>query len=243
MHGWAGMDPHNTYILWINHIVQKGNIVVFPRYQASILTDPATFTNNSVIAIKNAITTLQSGGHVVPNLDCTAILGHSFGGVLSANLAAVAEERGLPVFSIVMAIEPGTAGFGVYENFSNINADTYMLCIAGENDTNVGDTDAKRIFYESTQIPLAYKDYILIYNDKHGTPNLIANHFIPMAGGSYPPDVYDWYGFWKWFDGLSEGVFYGRNLNYAIGKTAEQKYLGEWSDGIPVKQPLVTDSP
>ena len=34
-HGWAGMLPR-FYKRWIEHIVKRGNIVIYPRYQRSI---------------------------------------------------------------------------------------------------------------------------------------------------------------------------------------------------------------
>ena len=37
LHGWGGTNPL-YYGAWIDHIVKRGNIVVFPRYQSSILT-------------------------------------------------------------------------------------------------------------------------------------------------------------------------------------------------------------
>ena len=37
LHGWSGTNPL-YYGAWIDHIVKRGNIVVFPRYQSNILT-------------------------------------------------------------------------------------------------------------------------------------------------------------------------------------------------------------
>ena len=56
-------------------------------------------------------------------------------------------------------------------------------------------------------------------------------------------NVYDWYGFWKWFDALCDAAFYGRNREYALGGTPAQKNMGTWDDGTPVKLPRVTDFP
>ncbi len=53
----------------------------------------------------------------------------------------------------------------------------------------------------------------------------------------------DYYGFWKLFDGLCDAAFYGKNRNYALGDTPEQRFMGRWSDGPPVKELTVTDKP
>ena len=53
--------------------------------------------------------------------------------------------------------------------------------VAGDQDGLVRDTDAKRIYYESTRIPEANKDFILLVSDSHGTPPLLASHRAPTA--------------------------------------------------------------
>lgn len=52
-------------------------------------------------------------------------------------------------------------------------------------------------------------------------------------------DALDYYGFWKLFDGLCDAGFYSKNREYALGNTPEQRYMGEWTDGTPVKEPKV----
>src|SRR5262245_60241027 len=35
IHGWGGMNPL-YYGAWLDHLVKRGNIVVYPRYQATL---------------------------------------------------------------------------------------------------------------------------------------------------------------------------------------------------------------
>lgn len=44
------------------------------------------------------------------------------------------------------------------------------------------------------------------------------------------------YGLWKLFDGLTDAAFFGKNRQYALGNTPEMRYMGKWSDGVPVKE-------
>ena len=60
--------------------------------------------------------------------------------------------------------------------------------------------------------------------------------FLPNQGGI---DALDFYGYWKWFDALTDAAFYGTPVEEALGDTPEQKYMGTWSDGTPVKEPVV----
>ena len=56
-------------------------------------------------------------------------------------------------------------------------------------------------------------------------------------------DALDYYGFWKLFDGLCNAAFYGKEIKYALGNTPEQRFMGRWSDGTPVKELVVTPKP
>ncbi len=289
-HGWAAMDPR-IYQAWINHLVERGNIVVFPNYQDSILTLPKDFTPNAVTAVRDAIHTLQNvPGHVKPQMDKFAIVGHSMGGVISANMASLCKAQGLPAPCAVMCVEPGKTWGGPpwatiqLEDLSQIPSNTLLLTVTGDQDQLVGDTDAKKIFKESTQVLPANKNYVTLVSDDHGLPALKANHMAPVAFAPLPGekqqavsgqgdlatakpqqgsnesdtarggldffgitgrtiDALDYYGTWKLLDGLTDAAFYGKNRNYALGNTQQQRFMGTWSDGVPVKELRVTEKP
>src|SRR5689334_23973508 len=96
LHGWGGMNPM-YYGAWLDHLVKRGNIVVYPRYQANLLTPIRDFLPSTLGAIKDAITRLQTErGHVKPDLNKFAVVGHSVGGLLSASVTALAGESNLP---------------------------------------------------------------------------------------------------------------------------------------------------
>lgn len=278
LHGWGGMNPL-YYGAWLDHLVKRGNIVVYPRYQATLLTPITEFTPSTLGAIKDAITRLQTErGHVKPDLNKFAVVGHSVGGLLAASVAALASESNLPRVRAVMSVEPGITESPInipLADLKKIPADTLLLSVAGDQDTLVRDTDAKRVYYESTNIPEANKDFITMITDTHGTPALQASHRAPTAmdqsydngesavGGG--PDrvgnsstrqnggnrrletmmvnALDYYGTWKLFDALCDAAFYGKNREYALGNTQQQRYMGVWSDGVPVKELKVTDKP
>jgi pimeloyl-ACP methyl ester carboxylesterase len=86
IHGYGAYNPM-IYGKWIKHLVRKGNTVIFPRYQRNMFS-PSTkyFAENVVEAVLNALDTLNSQGHVSPITDHFSLVGHSYGGVISANL-------------------------------------------------------------------------------------------------------------------------------------------------------------
>jgi len=289
LHGWGGINPL-YYGAWIDHLVKRGNIVVYPRYQASLLTPIQQFTPNTLAAIKDAIARLKAEpGHVKPDLSKFATVGHSVGGLLAANVAALASESGLPRVSAVMSVEPGITEAPInipLADLKKIPAETLLLAVAGDQDTLVRDYDAKRVYNESTRVPVANKDYVTLVSDSHGLPGLQASHRAPTAfdmaydsgegigggpaeivsgsdrAGGLPTrridgrrserrdrletmmvNALDFYGTWKLFDGLCDAAFYGKNREYALGNTPQQRFMGVWSDGVPVKELKVTDKP
>src|ERR1041385_4633559 len=107
LHGWGGMNPL-YYGAWLDHLVKRGNIVIYPRYQQNLLTAISDFTPNTLYAVKNAIHRLKTEpGHVTADLSRFATVGHSLGGLLAANVAALASESNLPQVRAVMSVEPG----------------------------------------------------------------------------------------------------------------------------------------
>ena len=279
LHGWGGMNPL-YYGAWLDHLVKRGNIVIYPRYQATLLTGISEFTPNTLHAVKDAINRLRTEpGHVTADLSKFATVGHSLGGLLAANVAALASETGLPRVSAVMAVEPGITESPInvpLADLKKLPAETLLLAVAGDQDTLVRDYDAKRIYYESTRVPADNKDFIMLVSDTHGRPALQASHRAPTAhdksydngegvgGGPAIADnssrigdttsrrarletmmvnAMDFYGTWKLFDGLCDAAFYNKNREYALGNTPQQRFMGVWSDGVPVKELKVTDKP
>jgi pimeloyl-ACP methyl ester carboxylesterase len=281
LHGWGGMNPL-YYGAWLDHLVKRGNIVIYPRYQATLLTGISEFTPNTLHALKDAVNRLKTEtGHVTADFTKFATVGHSLGGLLAANVAALASESGLPRVSAVMAVEPGITESPInvpLADLKKLPPETLLLAVAGDQDTLVRDHDAKRIYYESTRVPANHKDFILLVTDTYGSPGLMASHRAPTAhdkaydngegvgGGpaaaenpnrvgdtpqtsrrarldSMMVNAMDFYGTWKLFDALCDAAFYNKNREYALGNTPQQRFMGLWSDGKPVKELKVTDKP
>jgi acetyl esterase/lipase len=287
LHGWGAMNPA-VYGAWIDHLVKCGNIVIYPRYQADLKTPLKDFTANAIDAIHNAINRLQNEpDHVYPDLSKFAVVGHSVGGLLTANVSALAQENGLPQVEAMMSVEPGrtwnvgTRGNVPLADLSKIPSKTLLLAVVGDQDRLARDVDAKRIYNESKNVHADNKDYITMISDNHGTPPILAHHGAPTAfdaaydNGDKQRDVsemrerikerikerhgedadteigslehlvnaLDFYGTWKLFDGLCDAAFYGKNREYALGNTPQQRNMGQWSDGVKVKELAVTDQP
>jgi len=84
-HGWLSYVP-GAYSAWTEHLVKRGNIVLYPVYQDSPFTPADDFTPNAVRGVQDALRELQTGPHVRFELDKFAIVGHSAGGVIAADM-------------------------------------------------------------------------------------------------------------------------------------------------------------
>src|SRR4051794_10482422 len=83
----------------------------------------------------------------------------------------------------------------------------------------------------------------LIVPDTHPDSPLKPDHPLPATTLWGPLDAYDWYGMWKWLDALMSCSSAGHACNAASGNTPQQRFLGTWSDGVPVTEPQVRDAP
>lgn len=252
-HGYGAYNPA-CYGAWIEHLVKRGNIVIFPRYQhTSYTTLPGTYTEHAAQAILNSIDWLKKDtGRVQPNLEHVALVGHSFGGVISANLVLKYKEFKLPKPKALMVCQPGTGGFksGRYKSYEDMDTTIYLLSVIGEDDFVVGGFFGKELFYK-TKIPTSRSNLVIHKRDLSN--GITATHNEPVAVdktydgdvtsgvilGSYAvnkEDQVDYYCYWKLFDALLDCSFYDKNCQIAFGNTPEQKYMGVNEEGEPIEE-------
>ncbi len=258
LHGFAATNPR-IYGGWIDHLVRQGRIVLYPRYQKGLLPRPETFTQTTLDALKEALSELAQGQHARIDSERVAVVGHSVGGLLAANVAALSQAAGLPVPRAIFAVEPGDAdiGFGGVElaDLSGIPSGSLLLALVGDADSISGEEPARAIYRGASNVPSEDKDLVMLVSDAHGTPPLNADHLVPVATddryheeadytvrpAQAEMDALDFYGTWKLFDALCDAAFDGENRAFALGNTPEQRFMGLWSDGVPVQELVVRD--
>lgn len=142
LHGWGATLP-GTYEPWLQHLARQGNAVIYPRYQDSFLTPPAQVLANALAGIRLALRSIEArpGGLVVA--------GHSAGGALAADYAAVARKARLPVPAAILSLYPGRTldrlQVGIPEIAAPIPSGTRVVAMAGARDGVVGRAPARRI--------------------------------------------------------------------------------------------------
>lgn len=259
IHGYGALNPM-IYGGWIKHLVRQGNVVIFPRYQKNLVSpSPKHFVENVLDGVHAALDTLRSKGHVHPIVDHFSLVGHSYGGVLSANLAANFKRYEIPQPKAVMLVSPGTGPFsgGLLKSYENIHEDTNLLIMVSEQDRIVGDKIGKLVFSTATKVKnrnlirqyADYNDGTFItagHNESYSLDKSfdsgLRNATTRRAMRISKLDVIDFNGYWKLFDALNSYTRAGIYQEFAFGGTPEQINLGTWSDGSPVK-PLKVELP
>ena len=258
-HGWFAVNPA-FYGAWIDHLVRSGRTVIFPRYQNNVGTLPKDFLPNAVASIRDALEVLEtSAKHVRPDIRRIALIGHSAGGNLAAQVAAIATDphSGLPVPRLVVALMPGEVVPSREPNLERIAPSTLLLVAVGEDDFLVGDLRGRQIFTQASAVPRSRKRFLLFRSDRHGFPPILAEHTAPTASNRRldtgeglfrsfqmslgEVNALDRAGFWRIADVALETAFAGRTFDEAIRDAERFTHLGYWSDGRKVIPPLITD--
>ena len=258
IHGW-GETNLKFYGAFIDRMVRAGNIVICPRYQKSADIVYGTYTDSCARGIQRALDTLQLTGHVKPRLYHYFILGHSMGGVLTANMTTRYAYYNLPKPLAAFSMEPGADLASLLltdSEYAAFPADVKYLIGIGNDDNVVDSTAGKKLFYLTTAVPTSHKNLVRQFADSHGSPAITATHFEPcsiisnnmydngevnvatLVSTAAAPDAVDFYFYWKLWDALVNCALNDQDCDVAFGDTPQQKFMGNWSDGTPVK-PLV----
>ena len=106
LHGWGATRPR-FYRPWIDHLARAGNAVIYPRYQDSVVDQPSEVLGNALAGVRLALKQVdEEPGSLV-------VAGHSAGGALAADYAAIARTAKLPQPVAVFSAYPGRTLRGV----------------------------------------------------------------------------------------------------------------------------------
>jgi acetyl esterase/lipase len=229
---------------WMKHLARQGYVIVSPIYRyGSILEDVPP-------VLREALSELERPGHADVDPERSAVIGYSYGGVPALHLAATAKEESLPVPSAILLLAPCTQnGYCVDlpEEAPSLPAGMKAVVLAFDLDLEIGPTEPQLVWQMLESLPPEDRDFVTLPSDFHGVPPIQAHHHMPFAVDADAAvqygelDAADYYGVWKLADALFACTFEGKWCEYALGNTPEQRFMGVWSDGVPVKELAVTD--
>jgi hypothetical protein len=181
---------------------------------------------------------------VQPRLTETSYFGFSFGGIITANMISRYKALGLPKPKAIWLEDPHDGGLtgnnepALAHSLAGIPRTVKFVCHAGASGIiatpGFADASCNSVFPKLGQIPAQNKSLVLTSNDTHGSPPLLAIHGVCAAGGVLAADTYDWGFCWKDFDALRACAYYGQDCLSALGDNPRHRYIGTWSDGVPV---------
>ncbi|MCC6279502.1 MAG: hypothetical protein IT262_02810 [Saprospiraceae bacterium] len=254
MHGYGAYNPM-AYGKWIKHLVAKGNIVIYPRYQKNLVWPrPEGFPENAAKGIKDALKALEKDGHVRPRTDKVAYIAHSYGGVIVSNLGVHWEKYGIPKPASMLLCEPGSGPFkgARLTDYAGLPDDLSLVVVVGEDDYVVGDEFGRLVFQTAVRTP--QRNLVVQRRDRDSTGHrwVLASHSEPY---SYDLDFdtgvrnytskrvlmtsrlneVDFNCYWKFGDALMDHTRRGCNEHIVFGNTPEQCYLGCWADGRHIR--------
>jgi outer membrane protein assembly factor BamB/dienelactone hydrolase len=221
---------------WMQHLARQGYVIIAPVYKVgSPLED-------SRVLLRQALDELGRPGHAGIDPTKFGVIGFSYGGMTSILYAATAEEEGLPAPSALFLTAPCTEnGFclDAPEEGVTLPAGLKAVVIGYADDHVIGTDQPKRVFAALASLPDEDRDFVFMTTDGHGLPAIYAGHDTTYNG----IDAADRYAVWKLSDALFACTFQGEQCEVALGNTPEQRFMGVWSDGVPVKELEVTDNP
>jgi predicted esterase len=172
-HGQGGPQEATpvNHLPWIKHLVSRGSVVIYPRWEIAFENDPIPFIVNGV---REATKRVDVDG--LPVLS----LGYSRGGALAVEYAATAGDKGLPVPDWVMSVFP--APYGNQKHIVDLAAlrhFTELLILVGDQDQVVGTAGAAYLGQRLQQGGFPGENIEVEQVASHGA--FIADHFAPMS--------------------------------------------------------------
>ena len=168
LHGWVALNPAR-YGAWIGHLVHQGVTVIYPAYQTRPAYDTTTPLANVLAGVRAAL------GQVLLAPGRLVIAGHSAGGALAADYAAVAVDHGLPAPAAVFSVYPGRKLRHLKvpiptTDLAQIAPGTRVVALAGERDEAVGSGTAERIVRAATRADAVLQIVRDDAADEHSAP-------------------------------------------------------------------------
>jgi hypothetical protein len=155
---------------WIDHLVERGSVVIYPRYELDYEPNPIPFV---VTGVKAAMQRVDTKG--LPVL----AIGYSRGGGLVVEYGAFAKREGLPVPNAIMAVFPAGQGdeTGVLP-LNSIDRKTSILLQIGQDDTVVDGAGARALLARLARAGFPARGIqVDVVRSQQG---LVADHFAPM---------------------------------------------------------------
>jgi len=179
IHGYGAINPM-IYGGWIKHLIAKGYVVIYPRYQDKILgTKAKLFAVNVAVAISKAQKAIQEENVMLNGI--YHYTGHSYGGAICGYIGVFHEELGLPKPSSILMSQPGTGPLNGLKlnSYEGFDVSIPFAIIVGSKDLTVGESMGRMIYQSSRDSN--QKLFIRHKPDNKIDPPITATHYEPYS--------------------------------------------------------------
>lgn len=237
--GFSNTKPEE-YAALIDHIVSQGYALVFSPFQ--IISGDLTLNEKRYDTIwrgfEEAVRRYGDGF----DLDRVGYVGHSYGGAASLAMSLRGTTRGWGKKSLLLYVMAPWYFFQLgVRDLVGFPSHARLVMQVFEEDTICDHRIAKEIF-DRINLPSREKDFLMLRGDQRQGSRLEASHGVPSEGNR--SDALDYYGVYRIFDALADYSFNGSDAGrrIALGNgSREQRFMGVWSDGVPVREMLAGD--
>ncbi len=182
-HSWGGNDPQH-FGGWIEHLVRKGNVVIFPRFQEVNRTRPVDAPAIAARMVREALAALANDREARPDIAQVSYVGYLAGSIIALDVAA---EGGtdLPQPKLILCLMPGGIAKDAEDrgiklaDLSKLKPSTMLLVMNGDQEHAPADRTGRLIFTEASAIPNSNKLFMRVASDRHGYPTLSASLVSP----------------------------------------------------------------
>jgi predicted esterase len=171
-HGQGGPEEAKpvNHLPWIKHLVARGSVVVYPRWEVFYERDPMQYVVTGVRAATKRVD--------VDGLPVLAI-GYSRGGALAVEYGAVAGKNKLPVPGEILSVFPASVGNeGNIIDLKPLDHSTQLVIQMGEADRVVGRTGARSLLRRLKQGGFPARNIRLDFVSSQ--PGFVADHVAPL---------------------------------------------------------------
>jgi uncharacterized protein (TIGR03437 family) len=236
--GYGNNDP-DEYEPLINHIVSRGYSLVYAPFQ---------IVSGDITLHRKRYDTIFAGFEEAVNrygssfdLTRAGYAGHSYGAAAALNMAYRGLERGWGSQALFFFIMAPWYYFDVsLSQFVNFPQHAKVIVQVYEQD-GVCDHRVAREIFERINLPSGEKDFMMLMREERPGYKLEADHGTPSGQGT---DAHDFYGIYRPLDALADYAFTGSEAGkrVALGNGgAEQRFMGLWPDGRPVREMVAGD--
>lgn len=244
--GMGASEPSN-YEPTLRHLASRGYCVLFPAYRL------ASFPCQGRTYRKMYRRMLKGVRMLGARVDTTRIgfVGHSFGaGAIPAFALRTVSSLGWGSRGVFMFLMAPHFVFGITKEELRTFPPNVKLVVEVYQDDDCNDPRIGRHLFETIGISETEKDFITILSDTSQSVGCVlwAEHGVPF-GPKYKwgrQNALDDYAVFRQVDALADYTFTGapRGKLVALGSGSdEQRYMGHWKDGRPVRAALAGDRP